>query len=641
MAREAKSFSEMLKEKLKKGPLGKVAASFRELKYKRSVGAAVKTETSDKKTGSVVKKRNYFKIGFYSFGVAFIVIGIIYILIFINIQDPSLFGSSRKYYDRARQSMLEGDYEDAEKYLDKCLKSDKTNSDAIYLLAELYDTQQRYDDELSLLTQAVQDSAHEANSTFYRRILQIYVIQNRMDEAFDLINNLDAYMIASLSSSRPANIQASPDGGVYDTSVNVTFVVPSGSVIYYTTDGSTPNLNSSVYNGEPISITKDTVTVRAVAINDANLPSNEYRAQFRIYSDNTPYEFEDPKVEQIVRAILDKASGDVYYRDLTRITSFSNNISGVSSSQSIKTLSDLTALTNLRTIELSGESAVEDYSVLSAINTLESISLTSCKLTSENLSQLFTLTNISKLYLSGNNISSVDGISALNHLTELDLSQNNISSVSSLSGLNSLSVLDLSGNVITDLSGLSSLSSLSELDLSDNSTLTNLNGLSSLTRLKVLRISNLDISSLSPLSTCTGVEEIYADGCKISDVDALATCRSLKILDVSNTGVTSFISLAQTPISQITANNCQVNSSAAFSGLSSLTNLTLKSNALTEVLTLASLNMLQNLDISGNPITDVSMLIDCVSLKYLNCSGIDVSGSVLSQFEAKGVMVVS
>lgn len=81
MAREAKSFSEMLKEKLKKGPLGKVAASFRKLKYKRSDGAPVKTETSDKKTGSVVKKRNYFKIGFYSFGVAFIVIGIIYILI--------------------------------------------------------------------------------------------------------------------------------------------------------------------------------------------------------------------------------------------------------------------------------------------------------------------------------------------------------------------------------------------------------------------------------------------------------------------------------------------------------------------------------------------------------------------------------
>lgn len=62
--------------------------------------------------------------------------------------------------------MLEGDYEDAEKYLDKCLKSDKTNSDAIYLLAELYDTQQRYDDELSLLTQAVQDSAHEATLRF-------------------------------------------------------------------------------------------------------------------------------------------------------------------------------------------------------------------------------------------------------------------------------------------------------------------------------------------------------------------------------------------------------------------------------------------------------------------------------------------
>ena len=161
----------MLKDKLKKGPLRKIASYSRRLKYKRSVGAAVKTEASDKKTGSVVKKRNYFKIGFYSFGITFIVVGIIYILLFVRHQDPSLFGSSRKYYDRARQCMLEGDYEDAEKYLDKCLKSDSTNSDAIYLLAELYDVQQRYDDELTLLTAAINDPAHSANFTFYRKIL--------------------------------------------------------------------------------------------------------------------------------------------------------------------------------------------------------------------------------------------------------------------------------------------------------------------------------------------------------------------------------------------------------------------------------------------------------------------------------------
>ncbi|MCJ8278858.1 MAG: leucine-rich repeat domain-containing protein, partial [Rivularia sp. ALOHA_DT_140] len=163
------------------------------------------------------------------------------------------------------------------------------------------------------------------------------------------------------------------------------------------------------------------------------------------------------------------------------------------------------------------------------------------------------LTNITKLYLSDNNISNLEPISDLTHLTELYLSKNNISNIVALSNLTNLTKLDLSENDITNqnLQPISDLTNLTELNLQQNqiydieplSTLTNLvhlrlseNQISdiellvSFNKLKTLTLESNQIKELKPLANLTNLEQLRLDNNKITDIKALITLTNLKII---------------------------------------------------------------------------------------------------------------
>lgn len=77
-------------------------------------------------------------------------------------------------------------------------------------------------------------------------------------------SNAVAYFQFKLK-EKPAAPTASPSGGVLTTAARVT-LVSAGGKIYYTTDGSTPTANSSLYT-EPILVNK-AMTIRAVTVSD-------------------------------------------------------------------------------------------------------------------------------------------------------------------------------------------------------------------------------------------------------------------------------------------------------------------------------------------------------------------------------------
>ena len=90
----------------------------------------------------------------------------------------------------------------------------------------------------------------------------------------------------------------SPDGGVYTSTQNVTISTETdGATIYYTTDGSTPTNESTVY-GSPISVSA-TATLKAIAVKDGSYDSSVATASYLVLghagTESDPYTVADAR----------------------------------------------------------------------------------------------------------------------------------------------------------------------------------------------------------------------------------------------------------------------------------------------------------------------------------------------------------
>jgi len=119
-------------------------------------------------------------------------------------------------------------------------------------------------------------------------------------------------------------------------------------------------------------------------------------------------------------------------------------------------------------------------------------------LTSEELEPLKHFTNLTTLYLEGNQINDLTHIKTLTGLKSLSLASNKINDITPLQDLKNLLELDLSNNHIKNISSLSSMSDISRLNLGANE-ISDINSLSGLTNLRTLELDNNNISDLTPL----------------------------------------------------------------------------------------------------------------------------------------------
>lgn len=598
-----------------------------------------------KKIPSVRRKNNYLKIFFYSFGSAFVLLGLLALVLYLNGQDSRIFDFSQQYYEEARQYILAEDYDRAEEKLRQCIDRDSSNADAINLLIDLYEKEGRQDEAISLLVDSLGASAKNAkNDTFYRKLIQLYTAQNRIQEAIDLVNSADSYVKSRISSYRPSSIMATPSAGIYDREVAVTFKVKDNATIYYTIDGSTPNKSSSIYdaNTENIMLRKGNVLVRAIAIDNNNMISDEYRAQFRIYNDNAEYDFIDEKMESIIRAILNRPTGIVYYRELSKITSIDNRVNGSDSSKKIKTLEDLDALTNLTSVYLSGEKEIENFESITKLGNLTSLTLVNCSVKGDFLNKIFTLSDLQSLAVTNSGISDLSQISALTNLITLDLSDNQIENITPISSLNKLQSLNLSGNKLTSVSSLSALTNLIDVDLSGNAGLDTLDGLSGITSLTTLKIADNPISDLSALSACPNLANITASGTSLTTLTSLSGIAALSSLDVSKTAVTDFSPLKGLVIKNLIDTGSKLTDISSLSGLRYLEVVDLSDNNIKDISVLGNLSKLTTIDISKNyAARGFSSLLSCTNLTLLKCTGCNVDSSILNELTAGKVTVVN
>ena len=302
------------------------------------------------------------------------------------------------------------------------------------------------------------------------------------------------------------------------------------------------------------------------------------------------------------------------------------------SEKGLSNISDISALanlTNLQTLNLSGNS-ISDIGALANLTNLTELNLSGNKIISD-ISALGNLTNLQTLNLSNNNISDIGALASLTNLQTLYLSNNNISDISALGGLTNLTELDWSYNKNISIGALANLPNLQTLDLSGNGIIS-IGELGSLPNLQTLNLSYNNISDISALRGLTNLTELDWSYNKNISIGALANLTNLQTLNLSGNNISDISALANlTNLQTLKTLNLSGNNISDISALGNLTNLqtlNLSYNNISDIGALRSLTNLQTLNLSGNNISDISTLANLTNLqtlKTLNLSGNNIS----------------
>ncbi|MCR3921266.1 MAG: leucine-rich repeat domain-containing protein [Firmicutes bacterium] len=212
--------------------------------------------------------------------------------------------------------------------------------------------------------------------------------------------------------------------------------------------------------------------------------------------------FDCPELERLVRAELDKETGDILSTDMLQlyyVRANGDNVSSLSGLEYAKNLSDFGILRN--DIDLDSLDPISNLTSLTRINlsytnVANPVALgkldkvTYFALIDTNISDISYLnefTSLEHLTLTNNGISDIDALAGLKNLTQLNLRGNSISSLEALRGKGKIEFLNIQDNNVSDIEPLADLISLENLTLSYNP-ITNLKPLEDLPKLVELTI---------------------------------------------------------------------------------------------------------------------------------------------------------
>ncbi len=175
-------------------------------------------------------------------------------------------------------------------------------------------------------------------------------------------------------------------------------------------------------------------------------------------------DFADNILEDLVREALRQPRGELTENDLESLREL--KYEPESSSSSVESLEGLQFAVNLESLGLP-DNSVSDLSPLSALVQLRNLDLAKNDNITD-ISVLQNLVNLETIDLSANNISDLSPLQDLGALRELRMSFNTVSDLSPLQGLTELRVLLLTGNLIEEVDALANLTNLRRLLLSRN-----------------------------------------------------------------------------------------------------------------------------------------------------------------------------
>lgn len=214
-----------------------------------------------------------------------VIVGIIIMFLMNNLSKNTY----EYQYNQGVEAYTNGDYELAIEYFEKALTYEETeNVNERIFLYKSYDYLGQTDKAIQFLADLLQ---YDPDNTDAITVVAQYYFNNGYKEKLDeLINKYTGTENeAALAQYMLTAPTVSYDSGSYDSSIDVVLYSSTGDSIFYTLDGSTPNINSTQYTG-PVRILNGTTTLKAVAINTAGVTSavaeREYTVTYVI--PNTP-----------------------------------------------------------------------------------------------------------------------------------------------------------------------------------------------------------------------------------------------------------------------------------------------------------------------------------------------------------------
>lgn len=188
------------------------------------------------------------------------------------------------------------------------------------------------------------------------------------------------------------------------------------------------------------------------------------------------------------------------------------------SSNALISLEGLEGLSALTGLDVSFNSIVST-APLAAMTSLVELNVTSNALRS--LDSIGNLTRLQKLYAAHNELLDLDALANCQALTHLDVSHNTLLNVNAVALLTALQELDFSYNEVNQLPTFAADCALQVINGEYNqiASLKKLGGLQNLTH--IYMDYNEQITSISPLTSCPSLKEVYVYGTKVRSVSAL------------------------------------------------------------------------------------------------------------------------
>ena len=252
------------------------------------------------------------------------------------------------------------------------------------------------------------------------------------------------------------------------------------------------------------------------------------------------YKFNEPIIEEAVRASLDKPSGRLTYEDLENVTGiyivgekvFANEVQAdigkgewANSTPifgDLEDISDLENMPNLKEVVIVSEQ-VKDISALSDLDKLEHVDLQGNII--EDISALEGKTKINYLSFNSNSVTSIAPIAGCTELTYLDLYMAGSFDGSPLGNLKKITFL----NICNDSDAYNYIDGLllDELDLNGRDQ-TDVSCVNNVGRVSSLSISYSDITDISALEGRKDITSFNMSGCRVEDISPLWTMPNLE-----------------------------------------------------------------------------------------------------------------